>query len=395
MPYSTDEINLAIDNFYKEDPNNERILMWQGDPVYEALYDQMEGKSFEDNGYNFSFDVKYAARGRGTAMGSGPLNVGANDATRVRGSDARGGCHWIWQIPERTINTLSGPKQLGQFLEKEMTGEAIQIGEYQANQLLCGTGGGPDLMMSQFFTLNGGDATPVTYTPLDGIARNGLINFQSTAAQISAGITRHGISAATVNKFVTQFVDNSAGSWAAGTQQRNLQKLIMACERGTPAFDRLGRKVQYRSPTHALCTNEGYLSYYNSLTSQVRYLKGGDDGSDFNTGYHANARGGLLIGKGLPLWYCPTIDDAMTAGTAYSGYNGVLMLINTNFFMVRYLNQNGAPTGQGRQHGRVWRMELMPPLAREDSRTFKGTKEEQIVCLVPGSCGGMKNWDAA
>ena len=62
MPYSTDEINLAIDNFYKEDPNNERILMWQGDPVYEALYDQMEGKSFEDNGYIIVADLPKRVR---------------------------------------------------------------------------------------------------------------------------------------------------------------------------------------------------------------------------------------------------------------------------------------------------------------------------------------------
>lgn len=396
MGYSTDVINLAIDNFFKSDPNNERILMWQGDPVYENLYDQMEGQNAQvDDGYIFSFDVTYASKGRGTAMGTGPLNVGANDATRLRGTDARGGCHWIWQEPEQTINALNSKKQLADFLDKGMTAESIQIGQYQAEQLLCGTGGGPDLMMSQFFTINGGDATPVTYTALDGTARNGLINFQTTAAQIAAGITRHGISAATVTKFVTQFVDNSGGSWGAGTQKINMQRLKIACERGTPAFDRMGKKVTYRGPNLGLCTSEGYLQYLATLREQVRYAKGEDNGDDTMANTASGVSGGLLLGKGLPLWYCPTIDDAVTAGTAYVGYNGVFILLNTKFFIARYLNQSGAPAGQGRQHGRVWRWELMPPALREDKRSFKGTKEEQFVCTLPGSCGGMKNFDAA
>lgn len=399
MAYSDDVINAALANYWKQD-RAERILMWVGDPVWEKVYARMETKkAVKDHGRRFTFDLTYAAEVRTTQGGmGGDLNVGENGTTLAVGHDARAVTHATFVVQEHDLVALNTPEQLTDFLTVKLQANGIQLQRYMAETFFCGAAASndPDLGFGQLCTLNGGDATPVTYTAADGTSRNGIISFQSEAAQIAAPISRHGISAATVNRWVTRFVDNSAGSWTGGTQTFNANELHMLCTEGCSSFNRDGSMVTQREPDLGLCTFRGYNYYQQSLKAQVRYAKGEDNGSDINSKLNRSGTGGgLLYGETTPLYYCRTIDAAVSAGTAYVGYGGVLMFLNTNTWGVRYVNSAGANPGSQRQRGRVWKWKLMPEEPTKDRRFFKGSAEQQIFCHQLNANGGMKNWDAA
>lgn len=397
MTYSTDVVNAALANYYNAD-RSERILLWRSDPLWERLYDQMERQNaVKDHGRRFQFDVTVAAEVRTTQGMSGDINIGESGSTLVVGSDARAITHAAWAVQEADLVALNTPEQLGDFLKVKMTANGIKLQKYMAEHVLTGVSTDPDIGFAQLCTINGGDATPVTYTSADGTSRNGIINFQSEAAQVAAGITRHGISSADATLWVTRFVDNSAGTWSDQSQIFNANELQMLCTEGAARFSADGKTAMQEEPDLGICTFAGYNRYQLSLKAQVRYPKGADNGSDQGVplSKRSGMAGGLLYGANTQLFYCRTIDAAVTAGTAYVGYGGVLILMNTKTWGVRYVSSSGANPGSQRQRGRVWNWRLMPEEATKDRRVFKGSAEQQIYCKMLSANGGMKNWDAA
>lgn len=399
MAYSTDTINATLNNYFKEG-RRERILLWRGDPLWEKLYDQMEqqrGNSVKDHGRRFQFDVTTTAEVRTTQGMSGDINIGEASQTLVVGNDARAITHAAWAVQESDLTALNTPEQLGDYLDVKMTANGVKLQKYMAEQVLTGTSTDPDLGFAQLCTINGGDATPVTYTAADGTSRTGIINLQSEAAQIAAAITRHGISSADATLWVSRFVDNSAGSWAADTQMLNANELHMLCTEGAAIFSADGKSVMQEEPDLGICTFAGYNRYQRSLKAQVRYAKGEDNGSDqgLPLSKRSGMAGGLLFGANTPIYYCRTIDAAVTAGTAFVGYGGILWFLNTRTWGIRYVSSEGANPGSKRQRGRVWRFRLMPEEATKDRRVFKGSAEQQLFCKMLSANGGMKNWNQA
>lgn len=398
MAYSTDAVNACLANYWKE-KRSERILMWNGDPVWERLYSRLQAaKSVKDHGRQFSFDVTYGASVRTTQGGTGgDINVGENGQTLAVGTDARALTHAAFAVQEHDLTALNTPEQLSDFLVIQLQTNGIQLQQWLAETFLCGSAASndPDLGFAGICSLNGGDATPVSYTSADGTSRHGIINLQPEADQITAAITRHGISAGTVARWVSRFVDNSGGSWGADTQVEAADELHMLCCEGFSVFNQDGSMVTHNAPDLGLCTSRGYRRYAKWLRGNVRYAKGEDNGSDSNYSTRSGTGGGLLFGEKTPLYYCRTWDRAVTAGTAFVGYGGVLMFLNSKTWGVRYVNSAGANAGSNRQRGRVWRFRLMPERLEKDTRDFKGSAEQQIFCHQINANGGMKGWDQA
>jgi hypothetical protein len=398
VAYSDDAINLTLLNYWKG-KRAERITLWDGDPVWEKLYDQMEGENpVKDHGRQFGFDVTYDTAVRTTQGGTGgDLNIGENGTTATRGTDARASTFATIAYQENDLIALEGQDQLADWMATTFLANGIQLQKWMAEQFLTGSNTDPDNGFGQLCTLNGGDGTAVTYTALDGTSRNGIISFQSEAAQVSAALSRHGISAGTVGRWVTRFVDNSAGSWAADTQTFNANELHMLCAEGCSAFTNGGKTVKQRAPNLGLCTFRGYNYYQRSLKAQERYAAGVERGQNINKGLvdRSGVGGGLMYGENTPLYYCRTFDSAVSGGTAFVGYGGILVFLNTQTWGVRYINNAGANPGSQRQHGRVWKWKHMPEELVKDRRVFKGSAEQQIFCWQLRANGGMKGWDQA
>ena len=400
MAYSDDVVNATLNNYLKSG-RNERILLSYGDPVAGKLWDMMEGQSqnsVKDHGRRFQFDVTYAASVATTQGGlGGDLNIGQNESTLKVGNDARAVTHALFAVEEHNLTALNTPEQLGDYLQTTFTANGIQLQDWWREVFFCGAAAStdPNLGFAQLCTINGGDATPVTYTAADGTSRNGIINFQSEAAQVAAGITRHGISAADVSKWVSRYVDNTGGSWAADSQTLNAEELFMLCTEGAGVFSGNGADVMRAEPDIGICTYRGYAKWKQSLRAQVRYALGEDAKEVQARGMNPKLGGGLLFGESTPIYYCRTIDAAVSAGTAYVGYGGVLIFLNSKSWGIRYVNSNGANPGSQRQRGRVWKFKLMPEEAVKDRRVFKGSSEQQVYCRRLGANGGMKGWDQA
>lgn len=381
MAYGATVLELTLDNYFK-DGRRERQLLWQGDPVFEMLYDSM--KQLKDGGKTFSFDVKYGTKAAYSSGDEGRFAIGSGN-TYARGADARANIVGMWEENDIDLNALVSEGQIMSYIEDEVFGEMVGAQEHLAAQLLTGaTPNEPRGAFGGFMTLHGGDGgTAVTYTALDGVARNGLLYHDTKANQIAAGITRHGISSAEATTWVNQYVDNTGGSWAADTQVENAQQLFQACSRGARSFS--GGSVKYKSPTMGICSSAGYFKYLKYLRGQVRYVKGADDGSDTMQ----NVMGGALFEANCPLYYSYSIDDALT--TQFSGYGGVLWFIYGPAFLLRYVNRNGYKG----QKGRVWQSRPIPKEAFPDQnrQVFRFESEQQGTCLHLPSQGCMKGWN--
>lgn len=390
MAYGADVVELTLDNYFK-DGRRERTLLWQGDPIYEMFYDRMQ-RLPQDNGTTFSFDVKYGSKARYTAGGTGLANVGTGN-TYARGSDARAKVIAMWADENIDLDALAVAGQIPSYIEDEIFGEMIAAQQPLAEKLLTGaTPTDADSGFAQFFTLHGGDdTTAVTYTALDGVSRNGLLYHAPTATQITNGITRHGISSAEANTWVNQYeADGATASWAADTQIDAAKKLYRACSRGARQYGS-GSSVTYQKPTMGICSSSGYDQYLKWLKGNVRYIKGGDTGSDTMQ----NVLGGVMFDEKCPLYYSYSIDDALTTQFTSGGtaYGGVLWFLYAPAFRVRY----GGRPGSKNQKGRVWRARAIDPDVEptRDRQLFKMESEQQFVCLHLPSQGCMKGWDRA
>lgn len=387
MAYGADVVELTLDNYFK-DGRRERMLLWQGDPIFELFYDRMQ--RLPDHGTTFAFDVKYGSSARYTAGGTGDANVGTA-TTYERGSDSRAKVTAMWAKENIDLDALAVAGQIPTFIEDEIFGEMVAAQQHLAEKVLTGaTPNDPDSGFSQFFSLHGGDATTaVTYTGLDGTSRNGLLYHASTATQISNNITRHGISSGTATTWVNQYVDGTGASWAAGTTPKRARELYRACARGARQYS--GSSTNYQKPTMGICSSGGYDQYLDWLKGSVRYVKGADDGTDTMQ----NVLGGVMFDEKCPLYYSYSIDDALTTQFTSGGtpYGGVLWFLYAPAFRCRYGGRPGSPN----QKGRVWRAKAIPQFVepRKDRQLFRMDSEQQIVCLHLPSQGCMKGWDRA
>lgn len=383
MAYGAAALELCVEHYFK-DGRQERVLLNVGDPVAEMIFNNMQ--QLPDHGTTFKFDVKYGSKHRATAMGTGPIAFGGGN-TYKKGSDARAGVHIGWSEENVDLDALVSPQQIADFVETEVFGEMIAAQAHLNQQIMTGTSDDPDVAFSQIFTLHGGDdGTAITYTALDGTARNGILYHASTATQIANSISRHGISAADANTWVNQYVDNTASSWGTpSTQINSARQLYRACAQGTRTFS--GGNVTYKRPTMGVCSTIGYDNYLDWLKGSVRYLKTADDGSDTMQ----NVMGGALFDNNCPLYWSQSIDDALT--TQFSGYNGVLWFLYGPAFRMRYTNRPGSKLVKGR----LWRAKAYPADIEPTRyrQLFRCDWAGQGTCLHLPSQGCMKGWNRA
>lgn len=387
MAFSTDVINTALDEFYRGD--DEMLIFTTGDRAWDKLQ-EMPLKVIAGTGATFRFNVVKGAKGVSTPGGLGaPINFGTGQVYE-RGTDYKNMMHWGWREPEQDLRAINHPEQLANFLAMGMKREGAQCSDLMGQQVI--TGSAPTDVGGAFggiFTLHGGTiASPVSYTPQPaGVAQRGLIVYATPAIQRSTPITRHGISAGTVSAWVNQY-KNSTGGWAAGATYEDAIELLQDCTTGAMTAMAQG-VVPAAYPDLGICSGTGYRKYLTYLRDGVRYVKGGDDGKD--TGQ--NSMGGVYLGENTRLFWSKFINDALT--TQFSGYNGVLKLINTRLLRHRTTKSYAGSSHQSDYRPRRWSFKSFPALAHEDQRHFRADAEMQITCLHLPAFGGMDGWDRA
>ena len=170
---------------------------------------------------------------------------------------------YAFDVPGKDLAEANGEMDLARILQNYPELALADFHELISNQLGTGAGTGN---VGGFCTLNGS----TTFNPQGAGTRQGVFQFASTAAQVTAGNTVHGLSQATTTGWVNQYEDITSFAVNGRTQMRK-------------AYFAASRQGKTLGPCDLMIGDEGsYLNYIEDLDDQVRVAKIEGDKSPSN-----------------------------------------------------------------------------------------------------------------
>ena len=218
---------------------------------------------------------------------------------------------YAFAVEGEALRHAHGETGIANLLELYPEKANLDFRQQSVAQVLTGNGAAANI--DGLATLNGDQ----TYNP-DGTGLNGVLDFQTVAAQVAGAQTVFNLPKSTTgwqNQYgnVTSFATNG---------KRTMRSVYNACR---------VRSAGYGAPSLGFTDSASFNNYYESLDDQVRYgtKTSGEDGRDIDEG--------LMFHK-MELFEDPSLDDnAVQFG---HGTNGTMYMLNPKTWFILTLGED-------------------------------------------------------